>query len=128
MSESNRRTTNTTPPAIFARLGAQLKQREAELLALLDADQAHALQSATGDAEVNDTKDAAAHESNASMENTQVAHAHAELSRVLAAQRRLQHGTYGFCEDCGESIDERRLLVLPSTSRCKACQTAHERS
>lgn len=128
MSETIRCTMKATPLPLLSRLLALLQQRETELRALLDADQTRALHSATGDAEVTDFKDAATQDSTAFVEGAQVAHAHAELSRLLAARRRLDEGTYGFCEDCGEPIDERRLFALPSTARCKACQAVYERS
>jgi DnaK suppressor protein len=128
MSQPSQGTMNATPLPLYARLRTLLQDRETELRTLLDADQTRALHSATGDTEVTDFKDAAAQESIAFVEATKVAHAHAELSRVLAARQRLDEGNYGFCVDCGEPIDERRLLALPETSRCKTCQALHERS
>jgi RNA polymerase-binding transcription factor DksA len=128
MSEPAQHTKKTISPDLYSRLCTLLQEREAELRQLLDADQLRALHSATGDAEVTDFKDAAAQESIGFVEASKVAHAHAELSRVLTARQRLDEGDYGFCEDCGEPIDERRLLALPATSRCKTCQATHERS
>lgn len=31
------------------------------------------------------------------------------------------------CEDCGDLIPEKRLLVLPRTTTCVGCQEARER-
>jgi len=87
--------------------------REAELRALLAADDARALHSATGDAEVTDFKEIAAQGAFSAVEDIQVAHAAAELSNVISARRRLDDGTYGFCADCGEPIAEQRLLAMP---------------
>lgn len=42
--------------------------------------------------------------------------------RIRNALVRLEKGTYGMCDDCGERIGEARLLVLPFASRCKSCQ------
>ncbi|HEY7534098.1 MAG TPA: TraR/DksA C4-type zinc finger protein [Nitrospiraceae bacterium] len=44
--------------------------------------------------------------------------------RVLLEQaiRRVDDGTYGFCDDCGEPIPPARLRALPFAKRCVACQ------
>jgi RNA polymerase-binding transcription factor DksA len=46
---------------------------------------------------------------------------------VAAALRRLRDGTYGFCVDCGQPIEEGRLLALPAAALCTGCATVHER-
>jgi DnaK suppressor protein len=105
-----------------------LQQRETELRSVLLTDQTRALESATGNAEVNDFKDAAEQENSASVQDLKVAQAHAELARIQAARQRLTEGRYGICEDCDEPIDERRLLAMPSSSRCTACEATLEQS
>ena len=55
-----------------------------------------------------------------------LAHAAHELSRIVAMLRRLDNGTYGVCLDCGEPIDQRRLLALPLTPLCADCQRTRE--
>jgi len=77
--------------------------------------------------EVLDFKDVAAEETRAVVDEAAYAHAAEELSQVVAALRRVEDGSYGSCEDCGEAIDERRLRALPATPFCTACQTIHER-
>lgn len=49
-----------------------------------------------------------------------------ELSRIEEALRRLANGSYGFCEDCGEPIDEGRLRVAPFAPCCVDCQERRE--
>jgi RNA polymerase-binding protein DksA len=44
-----------------------------------------------------------------------------ELEAIRAALARLDRGTYGICEVCGEPIDPERLAVLPETTRCILC-------
>jgi len=44
------------------------------------------------------------------------------LESVEAALKRLEHGTYGLCETCGQPIDRARLETLPYAARCVACQ------
>ncbi|MDE4131807.1 TraR/DksA family transcriptional regulator [Phaeobacter sp. QD34_3] len=44
-----------------------------------------------------------------------------ELRQIDAALARLQEGTYGFCQICGDEISSERLDLLPATPFCKAC-------
>lgn len=48
------------------------------------------------------------------------------LESVDAALRRLNAGTYGHCEACGNPIDRARLDALPYATRCVKCQTRLE--
>lgn len=48
------------------------------------------------------------------------------LELVEAALKRLELGTYGFCEVCGEPIDRARLEALPYAAQCVRCQTRLE--
>ena len=50
----------------------------------------------------------------------------AELTRMEEALRRLEMGTYGLCEDCGEAIDEARLQVARCVPCCLRCQQRRE--
>jgi len=45
-------------------------------------------------------------------------HEHSELEKVNHALEAMKDGTYGICDDCGESIPYERLEALPYTSRC----------
>ncbi len=47
---------------------------------------------------------------------------HAQLSQVRRALDRLDDGTFGECQQCGEMIGERRLEAVPWASHCIACQ------
>lgn len=107
-------------------LADKLRQRQAELLAML-REAAGANIAGDNPPEVLDFKDVAAEETRAVVDEVAYAHATDELSRIVLALRRVDEGTYGLCEDCGEPIDERRLRALPATPFCTACQTIHER-
>jgi DnaK suppressor protein len=48
------------------------------------------------------------------------------LTKIDAALRRLEDGTYGDCFECGEQISEARLRALPFAVRCKDCEEARE--
>jgi DnaK suppressor protein len=43
-----------------------------------------------------------------------------EIDRALA---KLDDGSYGFCEQCGEPIAEARLEALPHAALCVACKS-----
>ncbi len=41
-----------------------------------------------------------------------------QLVQIDAALARIEAGTYGLCEVCGDAISEARLEVMPATPRC----------
>lgn len=49
-----------------------------------------------------------------------------KLSRMEEAVRKLEEGTYGICEDCGEDIPVDRLHVEPFAVCCVRCQEKRE--
>lgn len=57
---------------------------------------------------------------------------HAILERdrlqALQAEARRAHGGYGICETCGRPIGEERMAVLPTATRCVACQSEYEQT
>lgn len=53
--------------------------------------------------------------------------AHKEkLNKIDEALRKLQEGTYGICEDCGDEISEERLKVIPFAIYCLECKEKRE--
>ncbi len=44
------------------------------------------------------------------------------LKKIEEALRKLDEGTYGLCEMCGEEIPEERLKILPFAIYCRDCQ------
>lgn len=115
--------TRTLAPR-FAQL---LAQREAELRAILRPTGEVAVQGpGAQEREVLDFKDIAVEETQSVVDEAKADHALEELELVLAARRRLADQSYGECLDCGEPIDLRRLLAMPATPYCTACQDIHE--
>ncbi|MGI6082310.1 MAG: TraR/DksA C4-type zinc finger protein [Limnochordia bacterium] len=49
-----------------------------------------------------------------------------QLEQVLQAKDRLEQGTYGLCDDCGQTIDIERLRALPAADLCVACKSRRE--
>ena len=103
-----------------------LEQRAAALQRVLKRDLEAA--GAEGSHEVTDFKDAAGEESQALVDDVKAAGAALELAQVAAARRRLRDHTYGLCLECGAAIDLRRLVALPATALCTACQATNERT
>ena len=48
------------------------------------------------------------------------------LRTIDDAIRRLEHGGYSVCADCGLEIGARRLEALPFAVRCSGCQARRE--
>ncbi|HVB27140.1 MAG TPA: TraR/DksA family transcriptional regulator [Mycobacteriales bacterium] len=49
------------------------------------------------------------------------------LSQVERALQRLDSGTYGVCENCGNPIGKARLQVFPRATLCVSCKQREER-
>ena len=50
-----------------------------------------------------------------------------ELEAIEEALHRLDNGTYGYCEVCGQSIEPRRLEIMPETPLCRNCMSHREK-
>jgi RNA polymerase-binding protein DksA len=48
------------------------------------------------------------------------------LGHIDAALIRIDDGSYGNCERCGQAIGEERLNAVPYTARCADCADAEE--
>lgn len=48
------------------------------------------------------------------------------LSKIDEAIARIDDGSYGICEDCGEEIGLKRLEARPVTTLCIDCKTLQE--
>ncbi|HBA86725.1 MAG TPA: molecular chaperone DnaK [Geobacter sp.] len=49
-----------------------------------------------------------------------------QLTQLDEAQKRVEMGTYGICEGCGERIGIERLRVVPFSPYCVNCQKGKE--
>ena len=113
--------------SMAAQFSGLLDEREAQLRALMrEASSVVHGAPLQEPREVTDFKDVAEDEAQAMVDEAQVAHAVHELDQIQAARQRLSEHRYGICEDCGQPINLRRLLALPATPVCTACQTARE--
>ena len=48
------------------------------------------------------------------------------LAKITDAFARIDGGTYGKCEECGDEIGIKRLRARPVTTLCIACKSAQE--
>ncbi|HEY6200672.1 MAG TPA: RNA polymerase-binding protein DksA [Candidatus Binatia bacterium] len=48
------------------------------------------------------------------------------IAKIDEALRRLEDGSYGVCEECGEMIGTARLKARPVTTLCIDCKSAQE--
>lgn len=44
-----------------------------------------------------------------------------ELKRIDFALERVENGTYGECQKCGDDVAQERLALLPDTPFCQNC-------
>lgn len=49
-----------------------------------------------------------------------------KLSQIAVALNRIEDKSYGLCEDCGDNISEKRLLVNPYCATCISCAEQRE--
>lgn len=48
------------------------------------------------------------------------------LSKIKGAIDRIDEGTYGICDECGDDISNKRLEARPVTTLCIECKTQQE--
>jgi len=50
------------------------------------------------------------------------------IKKIRKALNRIERGTFGVCEECGENISVKRLKARPVTTQCIECKTKEEAS
>ena len=48
------------------------------------------------------------------------------IKKIKKALERIENGTFGICEKCGEDISLKRLKARPVTTQCIECKTKEE--
>lgn len=51
---------------------------------------------------------------------------HKLIKKIRSALERIENGTFGICETCGEDISIQRLKARPVTTQCIDCKTKEE--
>src|SRR5579859_3905775 len=70
----------------------------------------------------NDNEDVATDFLETQQEQSIMVNQQALLTLVNNALQRLENGTYGLCQQCGEAIAPKRLEALPWAERCVSCE------
>ena len=109
------------------RLQAERERVLAEMQSLRD-DLSHSIEDLV-DEDGNDSHlaDSATETLDREMEQSLEDNAEHLLAHIDSALARLDEGTYGRCERCGEPIAEERLEALPYATRCIECKRLEER-
>ena len=48
------------------------------------------------------------------------------IKKIKSALERIENGTYGICDQCGEDISVKRLKARPVTTQCIECKSKEE--
>ena len=48
------------------------------------------------------------------------------IPRIKLALQKITNGTYGICDDCGEQINDVRMIAVPAALLCIDCQKEFE--
>ena len=111
--------------AIRAELTVDIAQMQAEYeQSLADLDE---LQQAGTDGAGDDQADAGSKTFDREQELSIAANRFDLLSQMIHAVERIDHGTYGFCEVCGNPIPRARLQAFPMATLDVACKQREER-
>lgn len=81
----------------------------------------------SGDGAGDDQADAGAKTFEREQEITLANNARDMLLQGMHALERLEDGTYGICESCGNAIGKLRLQAAPRATLCLSCKTKEER-
>jgi DnaK suppressor protein len=75
----------------------------------------------------SDTMEAARSTADVETHASLIGRAEDELRLIDEALDRVDHGTYGVCQDCDEDIPLARLNSVPFTPYCVECEAKHDR-
>jgi DnaK suppressor protein len=106
----------------YEKMKQRLLDRQKELEELLKG----LTQEKVSDTEVQDPGDQAAAATSEDIMISIQANEYEELRMIAKALKAIENGTYGACQDCGNPIAEKRLLLYPNATRCITCQEASE--
>ncbi len=142
-SRSTKAAATTAPPTTVLRVAHTEKPWTAkelrEIRAELDAERARALADLeiaesdlqglmrdAGEGAGDDQADAGASIFGREYEMSLAANSREKLEQVEHALERLDNGTYGVCESCGNPIGKMRVQAAPRATLCLACKTRQE--
>ncbi|MGL5865929.1 MAG: TraR/DksA family transcriptional regulator [Dermatophilaceae bacterium] len=115
---SDRRALRTEIEHDIAQLRAELSHAENDFVVLMRD---------SGDGAGDDHADAGAKTYEREQEISLANNAREMLEQNEHALKRLDDGTYGVCESCGDPIGKLRLQAAPRATLCLTCKTKQER-
>jgi RNA polymerase-binding protein DksA len=117
-----------TKPELAA-IRADLEEQARELRGeITEAESAWAaLQRDSGEGSGDDQADAGTKTFEREHEMSLAANSRDLLAQVERALQRLDNGTYGICENCGNPIGKARLQAFPRATLCVSCKQREER-
>lgn len=74
-----------------------------------------------------DELDIATSDSHAALANRLLERQSSYIKRIDIALKKIEDGTYGECEDCGQKIAPKRLLARPVALLCVLCKERQEK-
>ena len=80
-----------------------------------------------GDGAGHDQADMGATSFERDHELTVLSHEHDKLAQIERALARIEDGTYGVCESCGNPIGKMRAMAFPRATLCMTCKQREER-
>ena len=104
-----------------------LLAKRAETIMLAHGDLKAAISGEGTSADVGDEMDRAQDSNVLHLRGNLTATHRQTILQIDEALRRIREGLYGLCEDCGDEIPEKRLIVYPFAIRCVDCQQENER-
>ncbi|MCH7492448.1 TraR/DksA C4-type zinc finger protein [Patescibacteria group bacterium] len=84
-----------------------------------DKDKIQAKWEERGDKEEDNAVEVAEYQDNISLErNLEI-----NLEKIDSALGKIEDGTYGVCDSCGNKIDDARLIAYPEATLCMTCKS-----
>ncbi len=116
-------------PAELDELIEELTSTQAHSLEVLEAAEAelNGLMKDSGDGAGQDQADVGATSFERDHELTVVNSERDKLLQIERALTRIENGTYGVCESCGQPVGKMRLMAFPRATLCMTCKTREER-
>ena len=102
------------------------KELEAQLALLTEQGAVTVHEMGDADAELPDPNDRATRESDRAKELRLRDRDRKLMEKIQVALRRIDDGTFGICESCGQRIDVARLRARPVTTLCIECKREAE--
>ena len=115
--------------AELAAVMAELHEQRSHSVEVLEAQEADltGLLRDSGDGAGQDQADLGATSFERDQELTVLNHEREKVAQIGRALARIDDGTYGVCESCGNPIGKMRLMAFPRATLCMTCKQREER-